>query len=71
MIYLHKLLPLLVMPIFMCCVLLVYALIRRRRWPIAIAIALALTVTLALVMTLAVRLGSSTAATVRGRRRLD
>jgi len=42
MIYLHKLLPLLVMPIFMCCVLLVYALIRRRRWPIAIAIALLL-----------------------------
>ncbi|MDP4608998.1 MAG: YdcF family protein [Burkholderiaceae bacterium] len=40
MIYLHKLLPLLLMPLFIACALLVYAWISRRRAPIAMALVL-------------------------------
>lgn len=42
MLYLHKLLPLLLMPVMVVCALMVYALLARKRWPVAAAFVLLL-----------------------------
>ena len=42
MLYLHKLLPLLLMPMMLCSLLLAYAWLARKRWPIVLALVLLL-----------------------------